>query len=363
VEWSPGLFQHLDRCLQCQACEAMCPSKVPFGFLMDNARSRLEPHRQRSWGERLLRRTGLRLIASPHWSGALSFFVTAYRRTGLHWLAARLPGIPLALRHLDQLLPDPPAPVRNTTASSDTRPGTTVHLFKGCMGNALDPVTLQATRQVLERLGYHVDTTTHQTCCGALHQHNGEPAAAARLATANVTHFAGDMAPVLATASACSAHLQQYDALYPQAETFSTRVEDIVHFLVGHDFSGLEFRPWPETVAVHIPCSHRNALKQERDIINVLKRIPEIDLLPLDTGAGCCGAAGSYMLSQPELSKQLREQTVDRIAASGARLMVTSNIGCSLHLQAGLKARGLAVQVLHPVALLERCLASAPETA
>ena len=317
VAWSPGLFQHLDRCLQCQACEAMCPSGVPFGQLMDNARSRLEPHRQRSWSGRLLRRSGLRLLASPRWSGALSMFVSAYRRTGLHWLIARLPGTPQMLRRLDRLLPEPSKPTRKLTVAPGAGAKGSVHLFRGCMGNALDAGTLQAAQQLLEQLGYRVDTNTAQNCCGALHQHNGEPAIAAQLARANVAAFAVDQAPVLATASACSAHLQQYSTLFPDTGAFSGRAWDILHFLAEQGQGGVQFLPLPETVAVHIPCSHRNSLGQAGDIIEVLEWIPEIALLPINPASSCCGAAGSYMLSQPELSEQLREPVLDRIAASG----------------------------------------------
>ncbi len=360
TEWSPGLFQHLDRCLQCQACEAMCPSKVPFGQLMDSARARLEPRRSRN--AKLLRRAALRLVASPHWSRGFAALVAGYRYSGMHWLVGRLPVLPARLQRADRLLPAaPPAAAKPATGHTTAVRGS-VQLFKGCMSSALDPQTLKAAERLLERLGYRVDSVEGQRCCGALHQHNGDPAGAARLASANVSAFADDRSPpVLATASACSAQLRQYGALYPHAESFSARVGDILHFLAAQDPGALAFQAPGEPVAVHVPCSHRNALRQEQDIFDVLKWIPDIELLPLARGAGCCGAAGSYMLDQPELSDQLQEQAVERIAASGARLLVTSNIGCALQLQAGLKRRGLAVEVMHPVVLLERCLASAPD--
>ena len=115
-------------------------------------------------------------------------------------------------------------------------------------------------------------------------------------------------------------------------------------------------RPLPQTVAVHIPCSHRNVLRQGQDILAILDWIPALRPLALNPQGGCCGAAGSYLLSQPEVADQLRDDMLEPLAASGTRLLVTSNIGCSMHLQAGLREKGLDIEVVHPVVLLARQL-------
>ena len=355
--YSPGLFRHLDQCLQCGACEAMCPSKVPFGQLMDNARAVLEPQRKRTLLQKATRRAGLNLVASQQGSALLAGALNGYRRFGLQRLAGHLP-LPAAIRRLNALLPT--APQRQALTAHTPGGGTRgkAHLFRGCAGSSFDQQTLDATQQLLQKLGYQVSIPDRQGCCGALHQHNGEPAAAAQLAEINLHAFAGNDDPVIATASACSAQLLAYRELYrgTAAATFTQRVCDILHFLNARHAQELHFRPCAQRVALYMPCTHRNSLGQAQDVMQVLERVPGLEVLLLNPDGGCCGAAGSYMLSQPQLSDALRDKVLDRIADSGAGTLLTTNIGCSLHLQAGLRQRNLTVEVLHPVVLLESLL-------
>jgi glycolate oxidase iron-sulfur subunit len=357
VQYTAGLFRHLDQCLQCGACEAMCPSKVPFGRLMDTARVAIEPHRQRSPGNRVVRRMALQLIASPAWTKALAMALKVHQKLGLQWLVGKAPGLPAAVKRLNRLLPTlqsdnpvTPRPVMEQRAG--------VNLFRGCAGSLFDQQTLNASRRLLESLGYRVNVPEQQGCCGALHQHNGDPATAARLADANRMAFSVNNDPVLVTASGCTAHLTGYKNLYENepANSFAERVSDILHFLRHQNRAKLQFQPLEKTVAVYIPCTHRNVLRQQQDILDILSWIPGIEPLVINPNGGCCGAAGSYMLSQPELSEQLREPLIDTLVQSGAGLLLTSNIGCAIQLQAGLKERRVAIDVLHPVVLLDRLL-------
>ena len=354
VSWSPGLFRYLDRCLECRACEAMCPSKVPFGQLMDSARTRLEAQRQRSLPGRWLRAAGLAMLTSPARLKLLGLGLGLYQRLGLQDLVTRLPGLPPGLRRLNRLLPArhaaAAAPLQETAETRGT-----VELFRGCIASLIDAHTLAAARRLLQQLGYRVDVPARQGCCGALHQHNGDPRTAARLAEDNRIAFGDSNHPILVTASGCAAQLLDYGTLYGETGV-SQRVSDILHFLLAHERTALQFSPLPQTVAVHVPCSHRNVLGQAQDILAILDWIPGLRPLPLNPQGGCCGAAGSYLLSQPEVADQLRDDMLEPLAASGARLLVTSNIGCSLHLQAGLKEKGLDIAVLHPVVLLARQL-------
>jgi glycolate oxidase iron-sulfur subunit len=234
----------------------------------------------------------------------------------------------------------------------------TVNLFRGCAGNLFDQQTLNASQRLLESLGYRVKVPEQQGCCGALHQHNGDPATATRLAGRNRKAFSANNDPILVTASGCTAHLTGYKNLYENeaADGFAVRVQDILHFLRRQNRAKLPFQPLEETVAVYIPCTHRNVLRQQQDILDILGWIPGIEPLVVNPNGGCCGAAGSYMLSQPELSERLREPLIDSLVQSGARLLLTSNIGCAIQLQAGLKERRVAIDVLHPVVLLDRLL-------
>jgi glycolate oxidase iron-sulfur subunit len=263
VNWSPGLFRYLDRCLECRACEAMCPSKVPFAQLMDTARTRMEAQRQRSLLGRWLRAAGLAMLTSPARLKLLGLGLGLYRRLGLQRLISRLPGLPQSLRRLNRLLPAghsaAAVPLLN---AAETRG--TVDLFRGCIASLVDPHTLAAAQRLLQQLGYRVNVPARQACCGALHQHNGEPHAATRLAQHNRVAFGDSNNPILVTASGCAAQLLDYGTLYGETGV-SQRAGDILHFLLAHERTALQFASLAQTVAVHIPCSHRNVLGQGQD--------------------------------------------------------------------------------------------------
>ncbi len=360
VAHSDGLFRHLDQCLHCGACEAMCPSRVPFGHLMDEARVVIEPWRQRSWRQRILRRAGLGVVASPAGLGVIGALLGFYRTSGLQAVVNRLPGLPATVRRLNRLLPASPASGQRANAGLPATGGErgTINLFRGCAGSVLDQQTLEATTTLLQKLGYRVRVPAAHPCCGALHQHNAAPERAQRLAQTNLEYFSGNDDPVLVTASACTAQLLAYASLYadPAATAFAARVSDVMHFLATTGLAGLRFTVPGKKVAVYMPCTHRNLLGQQQDVMRVLQCLPGPAPELVNPDGGCCGAAGSYLLSQPERSEQLAGRVAARILASGAEIILTTNIGCSIQLQAALQAHSAAIEVLHPVVLLERLL-------
>jgi glycolate oxidase iron-sulfur subunit len=314
---------------------------------MDTARQRLEAHRRLTLPQRLLRTTGLKLLTSRH---GRRLAAAGLRMAHLLRLA-RLDSLPVRLKRLLQLLPESRtvktiAPIRAAPAARGR-----VNLFVGCTGELFDLSTLQASRLLLERLGYTVDSPARQTCCGALHQHTGLAQQARELADLNREAFADNGDPVLAFASGCCAQLQSYTDLYPETADFGRRVTDIVAFLAGCDAGELIFRSLPEQVAVYLPCTQRNRLGASA-IGEILAWIPQLQTHLVNPDGGCCGAAGSYMLTQPDMSDQLRDAIVERVIDSGSRILVTTNIGCSLQLGAGLRQRGASVRVMHPLALL-----------
>ena len=188
-----------------------------------------------------------------------------------------------------------------------------------------------------------------------MHLHNGEADKAAQLAQTNITVFPGDD-PVITIASGCQARLKNYATQCAEGADFSNRVTDILGLLLSHGNTDLEFKPTEGTVALHIPCSQRNALRQSETAAQILAWIPGIKMVTINPNGGCCGAAGSYMLTQPQLSEPLAHQMADAVIASGARQLVTTNIGCSLQLRAALRERNTDIDVLHPVTLIERAL-------
>ena len=353
---SPVLEQHLDNCLGCRACEAACPSGVRYGALIDGARTRLR--RPRSLGRRAL----LRLASRPGLFRAASALA---RGLGLRRLAAILPGPP---RRWLGLLPPGPGPEPGSLARGPSGPvRARVGLFLGCVAREADGAVHEASARVLAALGYEVICPERQTCCGAMYLHAGLPDEAGLLAAANRRAFAGlDLAAVLVSATGCGAALR--DGLAGTGAATRARrsrsgagrecarealpAVDVLSFLARADWSEVEARRSVARVAVHEPCSARDAGLAAADVVALLRRIPGMEAVPLDPAIGCCGAAGTFLLHHPATADALRDGVLDAIAASGAQIVATANTGCAMHLRAGLAARGVAVRVVHPVELL-----------
>ena len=355
------LLVHLDRCLECRACEAMCPSEVPFGRLMDAARARVEPQRTRSRAGRMARALATGLLRHPRRLRALALLLRLYQRSGLQWLARRSGLLRLVrLGDLEAKLPrlQRPLAARRHAPSGPARGR--VALFTGCIGAVAEADAQRDALRLLTRLGYEVDIPRGQGCCGALLQHNGDPATAAELARANLAAFADSrLEAIVSTASGCSVQLADYAGLHgddPRAPDFAGRVRDITSFLAEQDWPEDLLLPLPETIAIHDPCTLRHGLKQHRAVYRLLARIPRLETIGLNPAGTCCGAAGGNLLTQPSQAAALRQPQIERLRELGVRTLVSSNIGCALHLATGIREAGLEIEVLHPVRLLARQL-------
>ena len=375
LELSARLEQHLDRCLACRACEAVCPSGVPYGELIDATRAEIERRRPRPWPQRLARRIALDgLIARKPMLRAAGNLLRAYQRVGLQRLLQRSGMLRrLGVERLEALLPAlPPRPHWRDYYPPRGELRGRVALFTGCITELADAPTLQAAISVLTGLGMGVHVPRDQVCCGALHLHNGAPEQACRLAARNLAAFGSlDVDAVVSVASGCGAQLREYDRLMrgyapgPDAVArFSRSVRDISEFLAGLAWpSEIEIKPLPVRVAVHDPCSLTHVMRRQHDPYTLLGRIPGVELIPLPDNARCCGAAGSYLLTQPGMAQALLEDKIARLRALAPAILVTSNVGCALHLAAGIRQAGIAIEVLHPVVLLERQLTCIPRPA
>lgn len=362
---TPALQRHFALCLECLACEPVCPSGVAFGELMDDVRteSRRTWPAHRRWWQGVL----LRLLSDPGWLRYGAAGIRSLQRhprlwSGFQGLASALPA---TLGKLFQLLPDfPPAlggSLRYPPSVSPERGE--VAIFPGCVTSVCDAEVIRAAIRVLNRLGFQVQLPGVALCCGAMHQHNGEPEQALTLAQRNLEVFADPrLEAVLSIASGCGSQLARYDRLPgigdpSAAKGFVERHRDINVFL--HSLAwpeDLRLRPLPLSVAVHDPCSLRNSLRQSAAVYRLLARIPEIRLSPLEDNAFCCGAAGTYVLQQPEMSARLLARKIAALQAAAPDVVVTSNTGCALQLRAGLKAAGSTIPVWHPVQLIARQL-------
>jgi glycolate oxidase iron-sulfur subunit len=259
------------------------------------------------------------------------------------------------LARLDSLLPRVHLPM--TLASTATESPTSASLFTGCTGELADRQTLQDALMVLAKLGIKTDVPAKQGCCGALHQHNGFPEGAAKLAQDNLQAFSGS-APIISCASGCGATLMEYPELLGNAgAAFSQRVQDLNSFLLSHWPNELTLKPLQLRVAIHNPCTMKNVVKGDSAVRKLIEKIPGLEIVVLDDKDRCCGAAGSYFITQPAMADQLLAEKLNKTRALAPDIILSSNIGCSMHLAAGLRRAGIKVELLHPVSLLARQLA------
>lgn len=364
LEAGPKLLGHMDNCLMCRACERVCPALVPYGQLMDEFRNQVgeTPASNSSFAVSALKR----IIKEPGSVRMARVALMKLQRFGTRTLL-RKSGLDklLGIRDLERLMPNQDEPAEER-AELITPPGNSrgrVGLFVGCMGDLVDAKTVNAAIRVLTRLGYEVHVPSAQHCCGALHLHSGDGKTAAALAAANLNAYETENLDAIVTlASGCGATLKEYPVRMEEAQSFSGKIKDISQFLAD--------TPWPDDVTVqpletrvclHTPCTLRNVLREPTGALKVLQKIPDIEISPLPDTTLCCGSAGSYMLEHPDMAKSLREDVLEQVLAGKPAYLATSNIGCALHLTAGLREKGTQIEVIHPIALLDRQLTGQPE--
>jgi glycolate oxidase iron-sulfur subunit len=342
---SPALATHLDRCLNCLACEAACPSGVRYGELIDGGRYLLnqqQPARRR-WRRLFDLLSDRRRLA--RWRGGYAWL----RRLGLNRLTSLIPTARWQrLAQLGQQLSDDSRPVTGLHAAGQPS-GRLVQLFIGCVSSQTEQSLIREAIALLSQLGFAVEIPEQQACCGAIHRHNGYPEQADALCRENQELLQRSRAEALITlATACHLELTQHlDSPLP--------VTSLVDFLLDLNPAAIPaLQPLTQRVALHRPCSGPEDRSRE-----LLARIPQIELIDLPANHLCCGAAGSYLLTQPEASRDFGLAKIEPLRASGCRLLITSNTGCALQFRELIREAGLEMEVLHPIELLRRQLKKA----
>jgi glycolate oxidase iron-sulfur subunit len=340
---------HIDNCLLCRECERVCPAVVPYSRLIDNFRAQFQADAKSSFALSILKKVTHDKTAQQLAQSSLKL----YQGTGLQKIARslKLPSL-LRLDKMERLLPSYRAPTTFVEHySATTACKGTVGLFVGCMGALLDHETINAAITVLTTAGFNVLIPNQQTCCGALDLHSGDKATADKLAAINTQAFANSSLTAIVTiASGCGSQLQDY----AQAE-FADNVMDISQFLMQFA-DKLPLNPLAESVCLHTPCSLKNVMRAEQGALQLLQQIPELNITKLPDTIVCCGSAGSYMLEHSTMAEALLADVLDTASSTQARYLVSSNIGCALHIQAGLQERDMTMEVLHPVVLIVRQL-------
>lgn len=366
---------HLDLCLDCRSCETACPSGVEYGRLIEPFRVEMQqkentgttassqakaskpdwfhrwimyglfPYRKRmKWAlrpARLMQTLRVdRLIAA--------IGIDRLLPTRLKRMQDQLPGLKSSQPELPEFLP----------AKGEKR--ATVGLFIGCVADAMFRHVHWATARVLQENGCDVIIPKDQACCGAIHYHSGASEPAVDLMKQNLTAFAPELDAIVVNVAGCGSMLKDYVHIASEiassqslpTERFVDKVKDVSEFLVQLELREPTGRV-DAVVAYQDACHLQHAQQIKEQPRNLLNAIPGITLKPIPESELCCGAAGSYNLTQPEMADRLGRRKVDHLLAAQPDLIVTGNAGCSLQLQAQLKQLSADLPVVHPMELLD----------
>ncbi|MDQ3695147.1 MAG: heterodisulfide reductase-related iron-sulfur binding cluster [Chloroflexota bacterium] len=363
----PLFDEQMYQCLNCRACEAVCPSGVHYGPLVEASRAQLETHRRRPLWQRAAQRVGLRwLFAQPNRIRALTNALRLYQRTKFDRLVRRA-GILrlLGMEDMERLLPpivgralipgrERWEPAATTATNQQTQ------LFNGCVMGTVFANTNRAAARVLAHNGSRVDVPVGQHCCGALQVHAGIMAEARVLARQNIDAFerAGDD-PIIVTAAGCGAALKEYgfllkdDPVYAErAAKFSARVQDVTEYLAAHEIVPPTV-PVNRVVTYQEPCHLAHAQRITAQPRQLLNAVPGLELVEMRESSLCCGSAGIYNIIRKQMADDLGDRKARHILATDAVEVVTANPGCAMQLRASLGRNGSTARVRHIVDVLD----------
>lgn len=366
----PTFAAQMYECLDCRACEAVCPSGVAYGQLVETARAQIERARPRPAWQRAGRALALGgLFGAPGRFRLGGAALRAYQRAGPRRLARATGALRrLGLAETEALLPDLPPAFIAARGQVYAPIGPThrgrVALLAGCVMSTAFAATDRATIRVLTLNGYEVIIPGGQGCCGAITIHAGEPTRARILARRNIAAFESAGAEyVLANAAGCGATLKEYARLLAddpdwaeRAAAFTARVRDasepLADLLAAGDLN-TAFTPLSLRVTYQEPCHLAHAQRISRQPRQLLGAIPGVEVVDMAEPTLCCGSAGVYNLTHPTMANRLGDRKARHIAAAGADVVVTANPGCHLQVRASLARAGTAIPVLQLMDFLD----------
>jgi glycolate oxidase iron-sulfur subunit len=365
LELNHEVRRHLELCLDCRACETACPSGVQYGKLIEPFRVAMEetadgPKKSADWFHRFVL---FGVFPYPERMRTLLAPARIAQRLGLMKLAEALGLVrllPPRLRQLVNMLPpaaksEPPLP--EFLPAKGTRRAK-VALFTGCVADVMFRPTHWATARVLQANGCDVYVPRSQSCCGAIHFHAGASEPARELADANLAAFKLDeIDAVIVNVAGCGAMLKDYghhwhDARQGEREKFAAKIKDVSEFLDALGF----IPPTGEirtTATYHDACHLGHAQKIREAPRRLLAQVPGLELRDLPETEICCGAAGTYNLTEPEMAGRLSRRKLDNIIKTQARIVLTANAGCLLQIGREARQQGHPLWVAHPIDLLD----------
>lgn len=360
----PVFDEQMYQCLNCRACEAVCPSGVHYGPLVEASRAQLEQHRPRPVWQRAVRKVSLGwLFGDVARMRALVGSLRLYQRTGLSWFA-RKSGVLKAIGMEDMESMMPPISRRFIVPGTERwrphRPTRSAQLFNGCMMGTVFADTNRAAGRVMAHNGADVTVTPKQQCCGALQVHSGMMDEARQLARTNIDAFeaSGDDA-IVVTAAGCGAALKEYGFLLKndpdyaeRAQRFSARVRDVTEFLTEQPLE-----PPPNvvnrTVTYQEPCHLAHAQRITAQPRKLLGAVKGLNLVEMKESSLCCGSAGIYNLIRREMANDLGDRKIKNVVETPASEVVTANPGCAMQLRTSLLRNGSSIGVKHIVDILD----------
>ncbi len=367
IGMTDSVVRHWDLCIQCRACEVACPSGVPYGSLIEATMAQVERKRQVGKIPRLA--AGLALNHIIPNQGALEFSVAlarVYQRSGIQKLVRKTGILKLFSRSIADMEASMPVVserffrAEGQTSHPEGTVRSRVALLSGCVMPLFSGHEMEAVVRVLNRNGCEVVVPKAQVCCGAIHSHVGDLEATRTMARRNIDVFSGAGVDAVVVASAgCGSRMKEYDHLLKddtqyaeKAKRFVHTVKDIHEFLVDLPFAPptaeLDYR-----VTYQDSCHLGNAQRITSAPRQILNSIPGVDFVELPGAGRCCGAGGTYTITERDFSLRVLGSKMDDFETTGADVIATANPGCLLQLQYGIGDRGLSADVKYVTDLLD----------
>lgn len=360
MEPDKAFEDQMNHCLGCRACEPACPADVKYGHLIEQARDSIEDHAEHSKLISMVRNLAFkRIFPYPSRMKRLGLLIKIYQRSGVQFITRKLGLMKLFPKHMSDMegiLPN--ASSRGVVEQLGTiypakgEPIARVGMFRGCIMDVLFTETNINTVKLLSEAGFEVVIPETQNCCGALHAHSGEQDMARDLARKNIKAFkAADVDYIVSNAGGCGAILVEYDHLLHEdlqwkesSKWFASITRDVSQLIVEEGripqfAESSKFANDEEDVQITYQdsCHLKNVMKSSSAPRELMKQVNHVTFMESKESDRCCGSAGIYNLTQPQMADQILEHKMKHVKQTKARYLLTSNPGCLLQMKLGIK--------------------------